>query len=75
MHRAFRGELGGADADAVGAMEALGNGVAAIFRGVIARSIIKPRYLIPLAEVERIKKLGNHAGLITGNSNAHYAHA
>jgi hypothetical protein len=45
-----------------------------IFRGVIARGIIKPRYLIPASEVERIKTLGNY-GTNTGNSNAHYAHA
>jgi excisionase family DNA binding protein len=47
---------------------------AGIFRGVVERGLMKKRYLIPAAEVERIKALGNY-GTITGNSNAHYATA
>lgn len=48
---------------------------AGVFRGVIERGVFKKRYLIPIAEVERIKKLGNYDGESTGNSNAHYASA
>ena len=35
----------------------------------------KKRYRIPLSEVERIKKLGNYDGPITGNSFAHHVTA
>ncbi|KPV53558.1 hypothetical protein SE17_08955 [Kouleothrix aurantiaca] len=47
---------------------------AGIFRGVVARGIVKPRYLISASEVERVKREGNY-GPITGNKIAHYATA
>ena len=47
---------------------------AGIFRGVVARGIVKPRYLISASEVERIKREGNY-GPITGNKVAPYASA
>jgi hypothetical protein len=48
---------------------------ASIFRGVVERGLMKKRYLIPLSEVERIKKLGNYDGVIPGNSYAHHVSA
>ena len=41
---------------------------AEIFKGVIARGLLKKRYHIPKPEVERSKREGNY-DLIVGNSN------